>query len=61
MLPARELLTSKELAGALKRHVSFVYAMKARGFKMPGGLATVEQALRHLARHPCPRGKKPRK
>jgi hypothetical protein len=50
-----ELFTCKELAGELKRHVSYVYAMKARGFKMRGDRATLEEALVWLDRHPKPK------
>lgn len=50
-----ELLTTKELAAYLKRAPSYVYAMKARGFPMPGNRATLTDALRWLARHPQPR------
>lgn len=51
-----QLLTTKELAAALKRSRGYVQAMKARGFPMPGGTATVEEARAWLARHPQPRG-----
>jgi hypothetical protein len=51
-----ELLTTKELAFALKRSRSYVQAMKARGFPMPGGTATVAEARAWLASHPQPRG-----
>lgn len=49
-----ELLTACELAGRLRRSVKYVYAMKRNGFIMPGGLATVDQALAFLARNPAP-------
>lgn len=39
----------------LKRAPSYVYAMKARGFPMPGGRARLTEALAWLTRHPQPR------
>lgn len=45
-----DLLTCKELATSLRHHVSYVYAMRARGFKMPGGTATLEEAREWLQR-----------
>lgn len=53
-----ELLTSKELAYALKRSVTYVYAMRAQGFIMPGGRATLREAQSFLARNPAPRVKR---
>lgn len=55
-----ELLTPKELAGALKRNVSYVYAMRARGFSMPGNRGTLADALAWLTSHPQPRKGEPR-
>ena len=49
------LLTRKELASALKRHVSYVSAMRRRGFKMPGGTATLAEARSFLRRVKWPR------
>lgn len=49
-----ELLTTKELAAALKKSRSYIQAMKRRGFVMPGGTATVEEARKWLRRHPEP-------
>ena len=49
------LLTAKELAGELKRHPSYVHAMKHRGFRMPGERATLDNALKWLSSHPHPR------
>ncbi len=46
----QELLTCKELAVLLKRHLSYVYAMRRAGFTMPGNTATLAEArewLRH--------------
>jgi hypothetical protein len=51
-----ELLTRKELAAALKRHVSYVSAMRRKGFKMPGGTATLAEAREFLRRVKWPRG-----
>lgn len=51
------LLTSKELAGLLRRDVSFVYAMRAGGFPMPGGTATLSEARAWLIAHPNPRAR----
>lgn len=47
-----ELLCVKELADRIKHTPRYVYAMKRDGFAMPGGLATVRQALDWLADHP---------
>ncbi len=49
------LLTSKEIAAALRRNVSYVYAMKRRGFDMPGGRATLDEARSWLRLNPAPR------
>jgi len=42
----------------LKRAPSYVYAMKARGFPMPGGRARLTEALAWLTRHPQPRAER---
>ena len=55
----RELLSAKEIADKLGRHVSYVYAMKHRGFPMPGGRSTIGAALAWLVRNPHPKGGKP--
>lgn len=55
-----DLLTCKELADALKRHVTYVYAMRRSGFVMVGGLATVRQAMAFLRRNPQPRRRRNR-
>jgi hypothetical protein len=52
------LLTSKELAGLLRRHPSFVYGMRRQGFPMPGGTATLAEAREWLLRNPKPRARK---
>lgn len=51
------MLTTKELAGQLRKHPSYVYAMRARGFRMPGDVATVPEARRWLQRNPHPRSR----
>jgi hypothetical protein len=53
-----ELLTTKELASALGRSRSYICAMKARGFPMPGGTATIEEARAWLSANPPPRGRR---
>jgi hypothetical protein len=50
-----ELLTTKEIAAMLKRAPSYVYAMRAQGFMMPGGRATLHQAIEWLRTNPKPR------
>ena len=49
-----DLLTSKELAAALKRSIDYVYAMRKAGFPMPGKRATLADALAWLADNPNP-------
>jgi hypothetical protein len=51
------LLSCKELAEALRRHVRYVYAMRAKGFVMPGGSATLTEAREWLAKNPCPKSR----
>jgi hypothetical protein len=46
------LLTCKELAFELNRNVTYVYAMRTAGFEMPGGRATVSDAVTWLSRNP---------
>ena len=50
-----DLLTCKELAFKLRKHVSYVYAMRQRGFKMPANRCTLDDALRWLSRHGSPK------
>lgn len=50
-----ELFSPKELAARLKRPVSYVYAMKKRGFDLPGGRATLRSAIDWLRINPNPR------
>lgn len=49
------LLSIKELAFALGRGRTYIWAMTRRGFKMPGGRATLADALAWLKKHPEPR------
>lgn len=49
-----DLLSVKELAGRLRRCANYVWAMRRRGFPMPGGRATVGEARRWLRRNPKP-------
>jgi len=51
------LLSIKELASELGRERTYVWAMKCRGFKMPGGRATLLDALAWLEKHPTPRSR----
>ena len=53
--PSEPLFRPKELASLLRRNVSFVYKMKARGFVMPGGTATLTEAREWLRVNPQPR------
>lgn len=55
-----KLLKPKELAAALRRNVSFVYAMRRRGFVLPGGTATLTEARAWLILNPYPRAQVPR-
>lgn len=50
-----KLLSPKELADALGRNRTYVFAMKRRGFAMPGGRATLADALAWLEANPYPR------
>lgn len=54
-MSAGEPLTIKKLAATLQRNRTYVHAMKRKGFQMPGGKATLEEALSWLARNPPPR------
>lgn len=49
-----ELLSVKELAAKLKRSESYVWCMVRIGFRMTGGRATLERALRFLSKNPKP-------
>lgn len=56
MIPEHHrLLTSKELADALRRSLSYVYKMRSLGFPMPGGVATIAEARAWLTDNPNPR------
>jgi hypothetical protein len=50
-----QLLTAKELAEALRRHPTYVYAMRKAGFPMPGFRATLSSAIAWVTDHPQPR------
>lgn len=52
-----ELLSAKELAGKLKRHVSYVRQMTRTGFKMVAGRTTLEAAMIWLAENGRPYSK----
>jgi len=56
-----KLLPPGELADALRKSVKYVYAMKARGFLMPGGVASVAEARAWLVRNPSPTARRFRK
>jgi predicted DNA-binding transcriptional regulator AlpA len=49
-----QLLDTKALAGALQKSPRYIYAMLAKGFQMPGRVATVSEARKWLARNPAP-------
>lgn len=53
--PPDPLFTPKELAALLKRDRTYIFAMKRRGFPMPGNRATLGEARKWLAKHPPPR------
>jgi hypothetical protein len=53
------LMSVKELAEAIRKAPSYVYSMKALGFPMPGGVATVFEARAWLSTNPHPRKRKP--
>lgn len=53
-----KLLSVKELATRLGRSERYVYAMKARGFRMPGGRVTLGVAIDWLASNNPPMSKK---
>lgn len=58
MTRTEQLLTIKELSGALRKSRSYVQAMKRRGFQMPGGVATIAEAREWLKTHPEPTQRK---
>ncbi len=45
------LQVAQELADSLFVHVNFIYAMKQKGFPMPGGLSTPKAALAWLEKN----------
>lgn len=44
-------MTAKELAYELRKSVNYVYGMRACGFSMPGGTATLSAAVEWLQEH----------
>jgi len=57
-MTTEKLLTASELAYELRRSLKYVYAMRRRGFLMPGGTATVSEARAWLVRNPAPTAKR---
>lgn len=49
-----DLLSVKELASAIGRNRTYVFAMKRKGFSMPGNRASIRQAISFLVRNPAP-------
>lgn len=49
------LLTCKELAVVFRKSVSYVYAARRRGFRMPGNVATRADFAAWLDRNGSPR------
>lgn len=47
-----QLYYADEIADQLRRSRVYVYAMKAAGFQMPGGTATLAEARDWLRAHP---------
>ncbi len=56
-----ELLTTKELAFALKRHRNYISEMKRAGFPMPGGRATLAEARAWFTANPRWRDRLPKR
>jgi hypothetical protein len=54
MTTTSPLLSVKELAAELKRTERYVWHMRRRGFRMPGGRATLTGALLWLEANPSP-------
>ena len=52
---AEKLLSVCELAAALGRSETYVWAMRRKGFVMSGGRATLSEAREFLTRCPKPR------
>jgi hypothetical protein len=57
-MTAHQLLTCKELAQVLRKNVRYVYAMRSRGFLMPGNVATLDAALAFLTHTPHPQARR---
>ena len=55
MQPEKELLTMDELADKMKRSRRYSQYMRYRGFEMPGGRATLKEAIDFLrkVKTPC--------
>lgn len=49
------LLSAKQVADKLGRHITYVYAMKRHGFRMVAGRTTLTAVITWLARNPEPR------
>ena len=52
------LLSVKELAEALGRNRTYIFAMKRCGFLMPGNRSSVRLAMSFLSRNPLPRSER---
>jgi hypothetical protein len=52
-----EFYSAKQLAAIFKRHKSWIYSAKAKGFPMPGGRSTIEALVFWLSENPRPRAK----
>jgi hypothetical protein len=52
------LLSVKDLAAALHRSTRYVWHLRCVGFEMPGGRATLADAIEFLRDHPHPSSKK---
>jgi hypothetical protein len=53
-----QVISCKELAGALNRSMPYIQAMKNRGFPMQSGRTTLAKAMKWLEKHPKPLSKK---
>lgn len=52
------LLSAKQVADKLGRHLKYVYAMRKRGFRMIAGRTTMTAVITWLAKNPQPCSKK---
>lgn len=48
----KPLLSAKQLAFMLNRHINYIYCMKKAGFEMPGNRSSLEDCLRWLTENP---------